>query len=280
MAQRISRGPSVALAGPPRPAAWTSPATSPVRAARALPRLHGRAFWARPPRSDLAGEAIPARPPAHPSHRGTGGARAARADASSTHGPPSRRDFDSEGRNRHAPTDRTAACGTPAEIAEGVRVLQSALAHADGAAAPRPLPGRGRHPPPLHDDAAERRGETDCRRSSPGTTTLVAPHRRPRCARTPAAGCSGARSRSATSSAPPPGLRREPNRLREVLGRAGTRWHARPRLPARAQRRHPCRRHGLRRGPARRATNVGRARPPGPPGRPTRAGPPRYSRAQ
>jgi predicted RNA polymerase sigma factor len=86
------------------------------------------------------------------------------------------------------------------EIAEGVRVLQSALAVQ--------RPGRYQIEAAiaaLHDDAASAE-ETDWPRSSPGTTTS-SPSPTTRCTRTPPP-CSGARSRSATSSAPTPGRAR------------------------------------------------------------------------
>ena len=86
------------------------------------------------------------------------------------------------------------------EIAEGVRVLQSALAVQ--------RPGRYQIEAAiaaLHDDAASA-GRPTGRRSSPGTTTS-SPSPTTRCTRTPPR-CSGARSRSATSSAPPPGCAR------------------------------------------------------------------------
>src|SRR5229473_7099081 len=78
MAQRISRAKRPAGAPP-------GPARRPRRrAARALPRLHGRPRGPGGPgrRGD------PARPPTHPRHRGTGGARAARADAAQPRPPP------------------------------------------------------------------------------------------------------------------------------------------------------------------------------------------------
>ena len=87
------------------------------------------------------------------------------------------------------------------EIAEGVRVLQSALAVQRAPAATRSRPPS---PPCTTTRQAPRRPTG--RRSSPGTTTS-SPSPTTRCARTPPR-CSGARSRSATSSAPPPGCAR------------------------------------------------------------------------
>ena len=147
------------------------------------------------------------------------------------------------------------------QIAEGVRVLQSALA----ARAPRPLPDRGRHRRPAR-RRGERRGDRLAadprlvRRPRPACPTT-------RCARTPPR-CSGARSRSATSSAPPPGCARPTGCARcSASGTGGTPSAAtctssRGDLPAAADGVRGCRpsRHGRR-----------RARPPGPSGRP-RAG--------
>ncbi len=81
------------------------------------------------------------------------------------------------------------------EIAEGVRVLQSALA------VQRPAATRSRPPSPPCTTTQQAPRRPTGRRSSPGTTTS-SPSPTTRCARTPPR-CSGARSRSA-SSAPPP----------------------------------------------------------------------------
>src|SRR6266540_3427787 len=86
------------------------------------------------------------------------------------------------------------------EIAEGVRVLQSALA------VQRPAATRSRPPSPPCTTTRQAPRRPTGRRSSPGTTTS-SPSPTTRCARTPPR-CSGARSRSATSSAPPPGCAR------------------------------------------------------------------------
>ena len=87
------------------------------------------------------------------------------------------------------------------EIAEGVRVLQSALALQT-----RPAATSSRPPSPPCTTTRRAPRRPTGRRSSPGTTTSS---RSPttRCARTPPP-CSAARSRSATSSAPPPGCAR------------------------------------------------------------------------
>ena len=102
------------------------------------------------------------------------------------------------------------------EIAEGVRVLQSALAAPSAPAATRSRPPS---PPCTTTRQAPRRPTG--RRSSPGTTTS-SPSPTTRCARTPPR-CSGARSRSATSSAPPPGCARPTGCARcSASGTAGT----------------------------------------------------------
>ena len=88
------------------------------------------------------------------------------------------------------------------EIAEGVRVLQSALARTMSA----PAATRSRPPSPHCTTTRQASRRPTGRRSSPGTTTS-SPSPTTRCARTPPP-CSGARSRSATSSAPPPGCAR------------------------------------------------------------------------
>ena len=105
------------------------------------------------------------------------------------------------------------------EIAEGVRVLQSALTMQTEERRP------GRYQvqaaiAALHDDAATPRRPTG-RRSSPGTTTSsLSPATR--CARTRPR-CSAARSRSATSSAPLPGCARPTGCARcSASGTAGT----------------------------------------------------------
>ena len=90
------------------------------------------------------------------------------------------------------------------EIAEGVRVLQSALAMQTDDGAPAATRSRPPSPPCTTTRQAPRRPTG--RRSSPGTT-ISSPSPTTRCARTPPR-CSGARSRSATSSAPPPGCAR------------------------------------------------------------------------
>ena len=102
------------------------------------------------------------------------------------------------------------------EIAEGVRVLQSALA----VRAPRPLPDRGRHRRP-----ARRRGERRGDRLAADPRLVRRPrrpHRRPG-APGPRRGARAARSRSATSSAPPPGCARPTGCARcSASGTAGT----------------------------------------------------------
>ena len=89
------------------------------------------------------------------------------------------------------------------EIAEGVRVLQSALAmQTEGA----PAATRSRPPSPRCTTTRRAARRPTGRRSSPGTTSW-SPSPTTQCARIPPR-CSGARSRSATSSAAPPGCAR------------------------------------------------------------------------
>ena len=163
------------------------------RAARALPRLHHGPRGPRRPgrRGDPAG------PPAHPRHRRTGGARTARADAPQPRPSP--------GATRRAGSDRHPRPAGPhlwdtREIAEGVRVLQSALASSAPAAT------RSRPPSPLCTTTRRAPRRPTGRRSSPGTTTSSSSPTT-RCART-LPRCSAARWRSATSSDLPPGCAR------------------------------------------------------------------------
>ena len=105
------------------------------------------------------------------------------------------------------------------EIAEGVRVLQSALAVQTEDGAPAATRSRRRSPPCTTMRQAPRRPTG--RRSSPGTTTS-SPLPTIQRARTPPP-CSGARWRSATSSAPTPGCARPSNCVRcSATATAGT----------------------------------------------------------
>ena len=152
------------------------------------------------------------------------------------------------------------------EIAEGVRVLQSALA----------LQRPGRYQveaaiAALHDDAASAE-ETDWPQILAFYDDLVAPHRRPRAPRPRG----GARPRGRGRPRP----RRRRRAARDGPAARGDRRAAplarRARAPARAGRRPARRRRGLRRG-RRPRHDRRRARPPRPPGRP-RAGPPTLER--
>ncbi len=146
------------------------------------------------------------------------------------------------------------------EIAEGVRVLQSALAVQ--------RPGRYQVEAAiaaLHDDAASAE-ETDWPQILAWYDDLVALTEDP-VRQDPAAVLGRAVAVGHVLGAAA-GLR-ETDRLREVIGERH-RWHAVRGAPARARRRPARRRHGVRRGrpPGHERR---RARPPGPPGRP-RAG--------
>jgi RNA polymerase sigma factor (sigma-70 family) len=164
-------------------------------------------------RVDLAGEADPAHPAAHPRHRGTGGARVARADAPQPRPPPgaTRRPgrivtLDRQDRGRW----------DTREIAEGVRVLQSALAAA--------RPGRYQVEAAiaaLHDDAASAE-ETDWPQILAWYDDLVALAGDP-VRQDPAAVLGRAVAVGHVLGAAA-GLR-ETDRLREVLGERH-RWHA------------------------------------------------------
>ena len=191
--------------------ASAGPARRPRRRdARALPHLHRRARGPGGPgrRGD------PARAPAHPRHRRAGGARAARADA------PQPRTL--AGAIRRRGPDRYARPPGPRPVGHARdRRGRARPAVGDGPPASRPLPDRGRDLGP-----ARRRGKRRGDRLA-ADPRLVRRPRRPRpttrCARTPPR-CSGARSRSATSSAPLPGCAR-PIGCAAVLGDRH-RWHA------------------------------------------------------
>ena len=98
-------------------------------------------------RVDLAARGDPARPPAHPRHRGTGGARAARADAPQPRPPPGA--IRRRGSHRHARPAGPRPVGHARDRRGRARPAVGA-----GPPAPRPLPDRGRHRRP-----ARRRGE-------------------------------------------------------------------------------------------------------------------------
>ena len=147
------------------------------------------------------------------------------------------------------------------EIAEGVRVLQSALAMQTEE---RP-PGRYQVEAAiaaLHDDAASAE-ETDWPQILAWYDDLVALTEDP-VRQDPAAVLGRAVAVGHVLGAAA-GLR-ETDRLRDVLGERH-RWHAVRGAPARARRRPARRRNGIRRGrpPGHERR---RARPPGPPGRP------------
>ena len=150
------------------------------------------------------------------------------------------------------------------EIAEGVRVLQSALA----VRTDEQRPGRYQVEAAiaaLHDDAASAE-ETDWPQILAWYDDLVALTDDP-VRQDPAAVLGRAVAVGHVLDAAA-GLR-ETERLRDVIGDRH-RWSRRPRLPARARRRPARRRDGVRRGrpPGHERR---RARPPGPPGRPRRA---------
>ena len=127
--------------------------------------------------------------------------------------------IDAEG--RIVPLDRQdRSLWDAREIAEGVRVLQSALAMQTESRPPAGTRSRPPSPPCTTTRRAPRRPTG--RRSSPGTTTSSRCPRT-RCARTPPR-CSAAPSRSARSGGAAAGLR-ETDRLRDVLGERH-RWHA------------------------------------------------------
>jgi RNA polymerase sigma factor (sigma-70 family) len=106
------------------------------------------------------------------------------------------------------------------EIAEGVRVLQSALAMQSEERPPGRYRSKPRSPPCTTTRRAPRKPTG--RRSSPGTTTSSRSRRTPS-ARTPPR-CSAARSPSAMSSAPPPGCARRTGWARcSANGTGGTR---------------------------------------------------------
>jgi RNA polymerase sigma factor (sigma-70 family) len=204
MAQRISRAKRRLAGTPPGPARRPR-----RRAARALPHLHGRPRGPGGPgrRGD------PARPPAHPRHRGTGGARAARADAPQPRPPPGATRL----AGRIVTLDRQdRGRWDTREIAEGVRVLQSALAAA--------RPGRYQVEAAiaaLHDDAVSAE-ETDWPQILAWYDDLVALTDDP-VRQDPAAVLGRAVAVGHVLGAAA-GLR-ETDRLREVLGERH-RWHA------------------------------------------------------
>ena len=152
------------------------------------------------------------------------------------------------------------------EIAEGVRVLQSALAVS------APAGTRSRPPSPHCTTTRQAPRRPTGRRSWPGTTTSSPSPRTPS-ARTPPR-CSGARSRSATSAAPPPGCARPTGCARRSASGTGgtpsaatcTSSAATSRPPPRRTRRPPS---GRRTSPSATTWSV----------RPPARGPPRYRRA-
>ena len=145
------------------------------------------------------------------------------------------------------------------EIAEGVRVLQSALAMQTSA--PGPLPDRGRDRRP-----ARRRGERRGDRLAADPRLVRRPRRADRRPRAPGPR-RGARPRG--RGRPRPRRRRRAARDRPAArrDRRAAPLARRARAPARARRRPARRRHGVRRGrpPGHERR---RARPPRPPGRP------------
>ncbi len=195
---------------------------------------------ARPGRPGRRGD--PARPPTHPRHRGAGGARAARADAPQPRPPPgaARR----RGPHRHARPAGPRPVGHPRDRRGRARPAVGA----GRCSAPAATRSRPPSPPCTTTRRAPRRPTG--RRSSPGTTTW-SPSATTRCTRTPPR-CSGARSRSATSSAPPPGCARPTGCARcSASGTAGTPSAATCTSSAATSRR----RRGVREA-ARRATDV------------------------
>ena len=168
-------------------------------------------------RVDLAGEAIRLARQLTLATRGARGARAARADAPEPRPAPGAASTPTAGSSRS--TGRTAALWDTREIAEGVRVLQSALAvQTSGArAATRSRP---RSPPCTTTRRAPRRPTG--RRSSPGTTTSS------RCTDDPVrqdpAAVLGRAVAVGHVHGAAAGLR-ETDRLRDVLGERH-RWHA------------------------------------------------------
>ena len=205
MAQRISRAKRALQRAPPGPARRPR-----RRAARALPRLHGRPRGPGGPgrRGD------PARPPTHPRHRGTGGARAARADAPQPRPPPGATRL--RGSHRHARPAGPRPVGHPR----------------DRRGRARPAVGAGRSARPgryqveaaiaaLHDDAASAE-ETDWPQILAWYDDLVALTDDP-VRQDPAAVLGRAVAVGHVLGAAA-GLR-ETDRLREVLGERH-RWHA------------------------------------------------------
>ncbi len=185
----------------------------------------------------------PARPPAHPRHRGAGGARAARADAPQPRPPPGA--LGADGRIVTLDQQDRGLWDTR-EIAEGVRVLQSALAMQTEA-----RPGRYQVEAAiaaLHDDAASA-AETDWPQILAWYDDLVALADDP-VRQDPAAVLGRAVAVGHVLGAAA-GLR-ETDRLREVLGDRH-RWHA--------VRAHL---HELARRPARRRARRTRRPPTGP----------------
>jgi len=263
MAQRISRAKRAPAGEPPGPARRTLRRRAAACSTLVYTAGHRGAGWTWPARRSGSPRQT------HPRHRGTGGARAARADAPQPR-PASRRDSTQEGPYRHARTGRTRGpcLGTTARSPRVVRVpCKSALGRfsppgryqAEAAQSPplhgRPrgkAPGRPTGPqilPPWYDDLVAL--TDDPVRQDPRTQCRVLLFAlRDRCL---------LRSRTATSSA-----RRTHGYCARPTGPAARvigerhRWHAVRRPPARAGRRPPCRRHGRTpRPPApNRATNV------------------------
>ena len=223
------------------------------RAARALPRLHGRprrAGWTWPPRR--SGSPASSRSP-----REEPEARGLLALMLLNHARlPAR--LDAEGRIVTLDRQDRGLWDTR-EIAEGVRVLQSALGQRR--AAPGPLPGRGRDRRP-----ARRRGERRGDRLAADPRLVRRPRRADRRPRAPGPR-RGARPRG--RGRPRPRRRRRAARDRPAArgDRRAAPLARRARAPARARRRPARRRRGVRRGrpPGHERR---RARPPGPPGRP------------